>query len=145
MHLLDLNALIALAWAQHDHHAAMQKWFRVHAGTGWFTCAFTQAGFVRILCQTPFAGRRVPVDEAANLLRHNTEHPQHRFVDLNLGFDDVHAVCTGGLVGHRQITDAYLLATAIRQGARLLTFDAGVRHLLATDAERARHVSVLKG
>lgn len=37
------------------------------------------------------------------------------------------------IVGHRQVTDAHLLALARRHGGRLVTFDAG---LLALDEGR---------
>jgi uncharacterized protein len=49
---------------------------------------------------------------------------------------EVLSVCTGGLVGHRQVTDAYLLALAIKNKHKLVTFDSGIKQLLATDKER---------
>mgnify|MGYP006316360799 CR=1 FL=1 len=61
---------------------------------------------------------------------------------LDFGFADVLACCTGGVIGHRQVTDAYLLTAAVRAGMKLLTFDTGVRHLLASEEERTRLVSV---
>ena len=51
--------------------------------------------------------------------------------------------CTGGLLGHRQVTDAWLLALAIRHKVKLLTFDSGIRQLLATPQERQQHLSIL--
>jgi hypothetical protein len=51
--------------------------------------------------------------------------------------------CTGGLHGHRQVTDAYLLTSAIRSKMKLLTFDTGVVQLLASAREREAHVEVL--
>jgi hypothetical protein len=47
------------------------------------------------------------------------------------------------VVGHRQVTDAYLLTAAIREGMKLLTLDRGLSSLLATDAERSLHVECL--
>jgi predicted nucleic acid-binding protein len=38
-----------------------------------------------------------------------------------------------GLVGHRQVTDAYLLGLALRHGGRLATFDQGIGTLLPQD------------
>ena len=66
-----------------------------------------------------------------------------RLVALDFGFADVWAACTGGILGHRQITDAWLLTAAIRSGMKLLTFDAGVEQLLANMQERSKHVTVL--
>lgn len=50
----------------------------------------------------------------------------HRFLtdDVSLTDDDVPAIS-----GHRQVTDAHLVALARRHGVRLVTFDAGVRAL----------------
>lgn len=142
-HLLDANALIALGWPAHEHHEVVQSWFARHARRGWASCALTQAAFVRIVSQPAFAGRALPVGEVAGLLLRNTAHPQHRLLALDFGFADVLGCCTGGVVGHRQVTDAILLTAAMRAGARLLTLDAGVRQLLATEAERTRHLTVL--
>ena len=46
-------------------------------------------------------------------------------------------------MGHRQVTDAYLLTAAIRNGRRLLTLDRGLVNLLASDVERTLHTEVL--
>ena len=61
----------------------------------------------------------------------------------NFGFADVLSVCTGGILGHRQIADAWLLTAAIRSGMKLLTFDSGITHLLANERERASHLVIL--
>jgi uncharacterized protein len=142
-HLLDVNALIALAWEGHAHHDTMMGWFKRHAKGGWATCAITQAGFVRVLSQPALGPAAASVAELAEVLTHNLAHPRHRLVALDFGFADVMACCTGGVVGHRQVTDAYLLTAAVRAGMKLLTFDAGVGMLLANPAERQAHVSSL--
>ena len=138
--LLDANALIALGWPPHEHHERMQVWFRKHARRGWATTALTQAAFVRIILQPSFSGRPISVNEVAELLLRNTAHPRHRLLALDFGFEEVMGCCTGGLLGHRQITDAYLLTAAMRHGLRLVTFDGGVGQLLATAPERERSV-----
>lgn len=142
-HLLDANALIALAWTQHEHHERMSRWFKTHASDGWSTCALTQAAFVRVIAQPAFSGRAIGIADIAELLLLNVSHAKHRFLSLDFGLEQVMGSCTGGLLGHRQITDAWLLATAVRHKARLLTFDAGIRQLLATESERQRHLTVL--
>ena len=50
----------------------------------------------------------------------------HAFVpdDVSITDPDVPAIA-----GHRQVTDAHLLALARRRGLRLVTFDAGLRSL----------------
>lgn len=144
MFLLDANALIALCWSAHVHHPTMLAWFRTHARQGWATCAFTQAAFVRVILQPAFSGEPLLAGSIVELLARTTAHPKHHYCVLDFGMQEVRSACTGGLLGHRQITDAWLLATAIRDDARLLTFDAGIASLLATPAERARHIALLQ-
>ncbi len=141
--LLDANALIALGWPTHEHHATMFRWFKQHAEEGWATTAFTQAAFVRVVSQPVFAGRSISVSQVSELLLRNTAHPKHRLVPLDFGFAEVLGCCTGGLLGHRQVTDAYLLAAAARSELKLVTFDSGITQLLATEPERKRLVRVL--
>lgn len=144
MHLLDANALIALGWPAHAHHEAMQAWFAQQARRGWATTAFTQAAFVRVVSQPAFSGRSIGTAEIAELLLRNLAHPRHELVALDFGYEEVLGQCSGGIVGHRQITDAYLLTAALRRKIKMLTFDSGVRQLLATEAERQRHITLLE-
>ena len=62
---------------------------------------------------------------------------------LAQAYSRVMACYTGGAVGHRQVTDAYLLTAAIRNGMRLLTLDRGLVNLLASDVERTLNTEVL--
>lgn len=140
--LLDVNALIALGWEGHEHHREVVTWFRRYGRAGWATCALTQAGFVRVLSQ-PALATGATVAEIAVALERNLAHPGHRFVALDFDFTDVLACCTGGVVGHRQVTDAYLLTAAIRKGMKLFTLDRSLSTLLATNSERSLHVECL--
>ncbi|MBS1178350.1 MAG: hypothetical protein H6R06_2762 [Proteobacteria bacterium] len=143
-HLLDVNALIALGWSAHHHHDTMVAWFNRQAQAGWATCAFTQAGFVRVLSQPAVSGTASTVVELTRSLERNLAHPQHRLLALDFDFAEVLARCSGGVVGHRQVSDAYLLTAAMRAGMKLLTFDSGVNMLLASGAERAAHIELLR-
>lgn len=142
-YLLDANALIALAWTQHEHHEKISRWFRHHARDGWATSAFTQAAFVRVIAQPAFSGHSIGIGDIVELLLRNTGHPKHRLLPLDFGFEQVMGCCTGGILGHRQVTAAWLLALAIRHQVKLLTFDSGITQLLATPQERQQHLSIL--
>jgi hypothetical protein len=142
--LLDANALIALCWPTHEHHARMLAWFGQHARKGWATTGLTQAAFVRIVSQQVFSGRSVSIGEVAELLLRNTAHRAHRLVSLDFAFDQVLTACTGGILGHRQVTDAWLLTAAMRNGMKLLTFDTGIGQLLASANERDHHLAILR-
>ena len=140
--LLDVNALIALIWEGHERHLQMVSWFRRHGRAGWATCALTQSGFVRVLSQ-PALATGASIAELSEALKRNVAHPGHHFVPLDFDFVEVMTHCTGGVVGHRQVTDAYLLTAAIRNRMRLLTLDRGLVNLLASDAERNLHIELL--
>lgn len=47
------------------------------------------------------------------------------------------------LVGHRQVTDAYLLGLAQHHHGKLATLDGGVAQLLRTPADRDRYITVV--
>ena len=143
-HLLDVNALIALLWEDHQFHDTMATWFARHAKRGWATCAITQSGFIRVMSQPALAQPGRTVADLAKALKQNLADPAHRLLALDFDFTEVVARCSGGVVGHRQVTDAYLLTAAMRAGMRLLTFDSGVNMLLASDAERAAHIELLR-
>jgi uncharacterized protein len=145
-HLLDANALIALCWPHHEHHQPMLAWFQGQAAHGWATCALTQTALVRISLQPAFSSlfaQGISLETLTQLLANNTSHPAHRLLSLDFGFDAVAQYCTGGIWGHRQITDAWLLSTAIRHGYKLLSFDKGINALLATQLEKDKHLMLL--
>ena len=142
-YLLDANALIALGWPAHEHHERMMAWFKNQARQGWATTPFTQAAFVRIISQPVFSGSTIGPLEAAELLSRNLSHRDHTFFPLDMEITEVTGLCTGGLMGHRQVTDAYLLALAVKRKCKLVTFDSGVGQLLATEHERHAHVELI--
>jgi toxin-antitoxin system PIN domain toxin len=143
-HLLDVNALIALLWEDHTSHGTMARWYTRHAKAGWATCAITQAGFIRVMSQPALAQHGRSLGDLADALAHNVAQPSHRLLPLDFDFAEVMACCTGGVVGHRQVTDAYLLTAAMRAGMKLLTFDSGLGTLLASSAERSAHIELLR-
>jgi uncharacterized protein len=118
--LLDTNVLIALVVADHVHHEAAEAWFA--AGTRAFaTCPITQGGLVRLLIR-----QGQPAQTAVNVLSALTAHPRHEFWPDNQSFE---AVPVRGVIGHRQVTDAYLAHLARTNSARLATFDHGLAKL----------------
>ena len=81
--------------------------------------------------------------DVSELLLRNTAHTNHRFLQLDFDFAEVLGTCTGGILGHRQITDAWLLTSAIRSKMKLVTFDGGLGQLLRSATERERHILLL--
>jgi hypothetical protein len=126
MGLLDVNALVALAWDSHVHHAAIRKWFGPNAAGGWATCPLTESGFVRVSSNPVVLPSAIGVEDARGVLAALRAVGAHRFVvdDVSLTDGDVPT-----LVGHQQVSDAHLLTLARRNDMRLVTFDGGARAL----------------
>jgi hypothetical protein len=68
--------------------------------------------------------------EAIGLLRRIVALPDHRFWTDDVAIATAEEIEVGRLLGYRQVTDAHLLALAIRRGGQLATFDGGVRELV---------------
>lgn len=139
-YLLDVNVLIALGWPSHVHHEEAQNWFARHRKAGFRTCPLTETGFVRISSNPGFTPEAVSPWEALALLDRITSLPEHGFWpdDLPLG----RAIAGGEpLLGHRQITDAYLVALAKRHRGVLATLDRSVLAL----PEASEAVELLPG
>ena len=121
--LPDVNLLLALAWPNHQFHGPARRWFGDRSGT-WITCPLTQLGFVRLSSNPAFTPHATTPLEATLLLAAMTAHPQHRFLaDSEAVVSGVFQHLAGRLEGHQQLTDAYLVALATSNEARLVTFD----------------------
>ena len=123
MALLDVNVLIALAWDSHVHHVRVREWFLENSPRGWATCPVTESGFVRVSSNPKVLPSAIGIDAARAVLVALRGLDGHHFLsdDVSLSDSDVPA-----MTGHRQVTDAHLLALARRRGTRLVTLDAGV-------------------
>lgn len=139
--LLDVNVLIALLDAAHVHHGEARRWLERNIAHGWASCPITQNGCVRILSQPGYPGAR-PAALVAERLALAAESPLHRFWPDDISVLDRALLDPARLPGPRQITDACLLALAVRHGGRFVTFDRAVP-LAAVPGARAEHLVVL--
>jgi uncharacterized protein len=128
--LLDVNVLIALFDIAHVHHADAFTWWTKHRNDGWASCPLTQNGFVRVI-----SGSRYPRPLAMAL-------PGHVFWPDDVSLADPKRFAHDRLAGPSQITDAYLLALAVQNDGRLVTFDRTIPLSAARGAE-PRHVVAL--
>jgi len=118
VHLLDGNVLYALIDEAHVHHAPARQWFSSLSG-GFATCPITQGTLVRLVMRLGGHG----VEQALALLGVVTTHAKHNFWPDLLPYDEVR---WHGVMGHRQVTDAYLAGLARHHGGRLVSFDKGL-------------------
>ncbi len=143
-HLLDVNLLIALLWPPHEGHDKAQRWFAENANQGWATCPITQAGFVRIVSNPAFSRYSSSPQDALKILTASLEHRAHRFWTEDIGVLDAFTGSAQRLVGHQQVTDAYLLGLALHKKGKLATFDSSLLELLPVGSPARRYISLVK-
>jgi uncharacterized protein len=139
--LFDVNMLLALFDPGHIHHGQAQSWFKAHHADGWATCPLTQNGFVRIISK-PGYQRSIALMTAISLLGAQLSLPGHEYWPDDISITDGQLFDRRYILGPNQITDVYLLALAVKNGGRLVTFDRGLP-LKAVRAAEACHLVVL--
>lgn len=118
--LLDSNVLIALVVAEHVHHEAASEWLASSAD-GFATCPITQGSLLRFLLRSGY-----PTAAAYEVLGAVEDSGRHEFWSDTVSFS---AVRLTGVIGHRQVTEAYLAQLARHHAGALATLDAGLSQL----------------
>lgn len=131
--LLDVNVLIALLDTAHVHHARARQWLEANIAYGWASCPITENGCVRILSQ-PRYPRQTRLVDAADRLREAQATRWHAFWPDSISALDDERIRLEELHSHAQVTDSYLLALAVANHGRLVTFDRNVRLASVPDA-----------
>jgi hypothetical protein len=139
--LLDVNVLIALLDSRHLYHRRATDWLAAHLRSGWASCPITQNGCIRILSQPSYPNPSA-VALVAKHLGEAVASAEHEFWP-----DEVSLVAQGTLdwsrvLGPRQVTDAYLLALAVRHGGRLVSLDQGIPLAAVTGAKKS-HLEIM--
>lgn len=136
--LLDVNVLLALFDPEHEHHAEAFRWWSDNRTDGWASCPLTQNGFVRVI-SNPSYKRSLSLADAISLIRAQIAQPGHVFWPDDISLLDATLFDHQYLRGPSQITDAYPLALAMKNGGRLVTFDQAIPRGAVRDA-KAEHV-----
>lgn len=121
-YLLDVNALVALGFFQHEFHGRMAAWVHASVAKGTFelaTCSITELGFVRVLTQAPQYG--FTVSQARDLLLRlkSANVLTFRFLPDD---HDISRLPTW-VETAKQTTDGHLSQLARAKGAILATLD----------------------
>jgi len=125
---------MALAFPTHLHHRSAMAWFRTRGHIGFRTCPLTQLGFVRLCARPEISGGALAVSDGRRLLEQVVGLPGHQFWPDDLPVTDVLAAAAV-LTGHRQLTDAYLVALARGRDGCLATFDEGCAVLAPSEPD----------
>lgn len=120
--LLDANVLIALFERGHIHHSAVREWF-VALEDAYATCPIVEGVLTRWIVRLE---GKAGVEAAVEELHKLAADPRHCFWHDDLGYAEVNL---RGVLGHRQITDAYLAELARKHEGRLATLDEGLAAL----------------
>jgi uncharacterized protein len=123
--LLDANALIALMVSDHVHHEAADAWVATCGQLA--TCPITQGSLIRLLMR-----EGQPAATGVAILTALMSNSRHEFWNDDVPYTDVRLT---GVIGHRQVTDAYLAQLARQRRGRLATFDEGLAALHSDVAE----------
>ena len=115
--LLDANVLIAVTSSSHIHYEAADAWL-TSSEEDFATCPITQGSLLRFALREGKTART-----AQALLLEVATNPRHVFWPDTVHYQDVRL---DGVLGHAQVTDAYLAELARVHGGRLATFDRGL-------------------
>ena len=136
--------LVALFDPMHIHHEAAHEWFARNRSQGWATCPLTENGFVRVVSNPRYPGQRTSLKGAVSRLTEVRQSADHYFWQDSVSVCEEDLFQTAFIQGHRQLTDVYLLALAVANRGRLVTFDRTVPLKSVAGAE-PRHLEVIDG
>lgn len=136
--LLDTSALLGLAWPNHQYHREVVARLERQPGMPWATCALTQLGFLRLSSNPAVVGMRKTPSQSLAMLSELVSDSHHRFLKNLPSLPSV-KLHFQRLLGHNQVSDAYLLAVASTNRAVLLTLD---RRIAISGRLRA-HIEVI--
>jgi toxin-antitoxin system PIN domain toxin len=139
--LLDVNVLVALFNPDHIFHDAAHDWFSEEKEWGWATCPITENGLVRIISNPKYIKDAPTALRAIELLRGFCASGGHVFWPDDLSLRTL-TLNDQRALGHRKVTDLYLLALARQHAGRLVTFDRSIPVALLPDA-RPSHLVVI--
>jgi uncharacterized protein len=124
-YLLDVNALVALGFLQHEFHERVARWIRALISEGppeLATCSITELGFVRVLAQAE--QYELSLAQARALLLYLKSSEVVRFAFIPDDHDIAHI--PAWVKTARQTTDGHLAELARAKGAILATLDGRI-------------------
>ena len=76
------------------------------------------------------------MDQATAILQMMRSYPGYSFWEINESWVTLAAPFAARILGHQQVTVAYLLGLAIKNNGVLVTFDGGVRYMAGAEFEQ---------
>ena len=125
--LLDVNVIIALLDPDHAFHERAHAWWAANLKRGWASCPLTENGVVRIMSNPNYSAKMQfsPMDLIERLQKFAAQS-NHEFWPDKISLRDGKIFTAEKIHSSRQLTDLYLLALAVENHGRLVTFDRGI-------------------
>lgn len=120
--LLDANVLIALIDPEHQHHDAAHGWLGENTASGFAVCPLVENACLRIMCQ-PSYPKSLPFDMVRSRVRSLRAHEASHFWADSVSLTEPTCLLVGVMLAPAAVTDTYLLALAVENEGRLVTFD----------------------
>ena len=121
-YLLDVNALVALGFLQHEFHGRVARWVHGLTSNGipeLATCSITELGFIRVLAQASHYG--FSISQARSLLLRLKKEDALNFTFIADHHDVTHL--PSWVKTAKQTTDGHLATLALANRAVLATLD----------------------
>jgi predicted nucleic acid-binding protein len=122
IYLLDVNALVALGFLNHEFHARVAAWVQSRNPPNLASCSITELGFARVLAQAPAYGFTVAQARTLLLRLKQSKKSALTFIPDH---HDISNLPTW-VRTPRQITDGHLSKLASANGAILATLDENI-------------------
>jgi len=124
--LLDINILIALLDEDHAFHQRAHEWWGDEL-PAWASCPLTENGVVRIMSSTAYSqNTQFSVATIVSRLQSFASATEHVFWEDSVSVRDQTRFEHDRILSSKTLTDLYLLALAVKNGGRLVTFDRGI-------------------
>lgn len=140
--LLDVNVWIALLDDAHVFSQRANAWLH-EENAAVATCPIVENGVIRIMSSPAYSREvRLTPGEVTGHLRKVCAQLDHQFWPDSLSLRDETRFDFSRLHGHRQLTDSYLLALAVKHEGRFVTLDSAVP-LTAVRGAARKHLQKL--
>lgn len=121
-YLLDVNALVALGFINHEFHPRVARWVGSNRSSQLASCSITELGFLRVLAQAPAYG--FTIAQARSLLLRLKLARKHPLAFIPDAHDVSHL--PAWVKAPKRITDGHLSDLAKANGGLLATLDESI-------------------
>jgi len=132
----DVNVLIAASRSDHPHHAVARDWLEEavsasDAGAALTLMPMVLASFLRLVTSPKIFQLATPIEDAVAFVDALLASPGVQLASLGPEWPKLRQLCIDKQLGGNDVPDAWLSAAVAYSGEHLVSFDRGVRKLLA--------------